>query len=326
MEEITTEATPREYEGAASQLTEEEINEASAAVDPENLPMIVWLRGDEPYVEQFNLDADAAMEQLGIKRSRLTQISGKELRVGRIRIDRYTRPVYRAEDIEAYKSWSRAPATHQRSSSVINEAADELATRSEKMAAELKDTLANYSAHFEKTVEHLKRENMERQEKLLRATTDITESIKHRFLEATAQHYQEMEQRFSEMSCEFDSTKRKLDSLDQLNARSAGQEEIQALLKQEITVLQQRTSKLTDVVKSQVDIIADFKSTQSAFNRDIGKALSLIIQFQRENTKKQDETQELVKQRTPEPGTKQDVPLPRQRRRTPVVPGRRPRL
>src|SRR5690606_18828586 len=59
----------------------------------EELPMIVWLRGDEEIASEFTVDAEAAMEFLGIKRSRLTQISGRELRVGRMRIDRYIRPV-----------------------------------------------------------------------------------------------------------------------------------------------------------------------------------------------------------------------------------------
>jgi hypothetical protein len=58
-----------------------------------DFPMIVWLRGDEPWFSQFDMDAEAVMSALGIKRSRLTQISGKELRVGRVRMDRYIRPV-----------------------------------------------------------------------------------------------------------------------------------------------------------------------------------------------------------------------------------------
>ena len=43
----------------------------------EELPMVVILRGDEPYAESFCRDADYVMKKLQIKRSRLTQISGK---------------------------------------------------------------------------------------------------------------------------------------------------------------------------------------------------------------------------------------------------------
>jgi len=92
--------------------------------DPTDLPLLVWLRGDEPYFDSFTLDADQVMNDLGIKRSRLTQISGKELRVGRKRDGRYVRPVYRAEDVAAYKEWSRAPATQVRSTELVTEMMD----------------------------------------------------------------------------------------------------------------------------------------------------------------------------------------------------------
>ena len=92
----------------------------------EELPMVVILRGDEPYAESFCRDADYVMEKLQIKRSRLTQISGKDLRVGRIRIDRYVRPMYRDEDIEKYQSWTRSPATHKNSSQMIDLAVERL--------------------------------------------------------------------------------------------------------------------------------------------------------------------------------------------------------
>ncbi len=96
--------------------------------DPK-LPMIINLRGDEDLVEEFVWDAEQAMEFLGIKRSRLTQISGKELRVGRIRRDRYLRPVYRESDLKDYQEWTRATATHQSSSRAIEQAIDSLDDR-----------------------------------------------------------------------------------------------------------------------------------------------------------------------------------------------------
>jgi hypothetical protein len=83
------------------------------------LPLVVWLRGDEPYIEEFDTDAEGAMEALGIKRSRLTQISGRELRVGRIRAGRYIKPLYRSIDLQAYKEWTRAPSSHQKSAAIV---------------------------------------------------------------------------------------------------------------------------------------------------------------------------------------------------------------
>ena len=89
---------------------------------PEDLPMMIYLRGDEDIVDSFCIGAEEAMDILGIKRSRLTQISGKELRVGRLRIGRYVRPVFRKEDIEAYKQWTRPTASHKASSYALEEA------------------------------------------------------------------------------------------------------------------------------------------------------------------------------------------------------------
>ena len=89
--------------------------------DPENFPMLVWLRGDESYCEDFSLGADAVMEILGIKRSRLTQISGRELRVARRRDGRYVKPMYRPIDVEDYKDHARAPMSHLKSSEVFHQ-------------------------------------------------------------------------------------------------------------------------------------------------------------------------------------------------------------
>jgi hypothetical protein len=104
-----------------------------------DLPLVVWLRGDESYVEEFSCDADQAMEYLGIRRSRLTQISGRELRVARMRVGRYIKPYYREKDLEAYQSWSRATASHQKASNMVEEAADKLATHAQDMTSALSE-------------------------------------------------------------------------------------------------------------------------------------------------------------------------------------------
>jgi hypothetical protein len=106
--------------------------------------MIVWLRGDEPWFTQFDMDADAVMTALGIKRSRLTQISGKDLRVGRVRMDRYIRPVYRSIDVEQYLRWTRATASHQKSSDAIKIAVDQLQHQSEN----IQNTLQSLTTSF----------------------------------------------------------------------------------------------------------------------------------------------------------------------------------
>jgi hypothetical protein len=112
------------------------------------LPVLVWLRGDEPYFEEFSLDAETVMQQLGIKRSRLTQISGTELRVGRTRIDRYVRPVYRPCDIADYQKWTRATATHHKSSSLLEQAAQKLEVSSRDFSEQLSDLHEQMDASF----------------------------------------------------------------------------------------------------------------------------------------------------------------------------------
>ena len=105
--------------GIETIASDEKLNES-------DLPMLVWIRGDEDYADDFDLSADQAMEMIGIRRSRLTQISGKELRVGKKRIGRYVRPVFRKVDIEAYKAWTRPTATSKKSSSILEEGLDKL--------------------------------------------------------------------------------------------------------------------------------------------------------------------------------------------------------
>lgn len=119
---------PFERHGASVSLWNEGGNfDSDPANDAqEDFPMIVWLRGDEPWFPEFDTDAEAAMNTLGIKRSRLTQIAGKELRVGRVRVDRYVKPIFRKRDIEQYLNQTRATASHQKSSEILNSAANQL--------------------------------------------------------------------------------------------------------------------------------------------------------------------------------------------------------
>ena len=127
---------------------------------PGELPMIVWLQGDEPNFDSFALNAAQTMELIGIKRSRLTQISGKELRVGRKREGRYIKPYYRKEDIEAYKEWTRATASHSKSSNLLEDAAKKLADRSIELEHKLKDFWSENLSGLKKELGHTSAENL----------------------------------------------------------------------------------------------------------------------------------------------------------------------
>lgn len=116
------------------------------------LPMVVQLRGDEEFVADFLYDAQAAMEFLGIKRSRLTQISGRELRVGRVRQDRYIRPVYRKIDLDDYQSWTRKTASHQSSSQAIETAVEKLESQCQRLEEHAIVGLKESFLHLEKRV------------------------------------------------------------------------------------------------------------------------------------------------------------------------------
>jgi hypothetical protein len=125
------------------------------AEDAQDLPLIVWLRGDEPWFSQFDLDAEAVMKTLGIKRSRLTQISGKELRVGRVRMDRYIRPIYRSLDVEHYLSWTRATASHQKSSDAIKTAVELLQQQSEQIQYSLRELSSSLGNSIKKDLSEI---------------------------------------------------------------------------------------------------------------------------------------------------------------------------
>lgn len=111
-------------------------------------PMVVYLRGDEEHFNDFCLNADQVMELLGIRRSRLNQISGKELRVGRTRIDSYIRPVYRKQDVQEYMQWIRPTATHKKSSDMLNEARNKLEEQSEQVSLQLSSRLESIVGSF----------------------------------------------------------------------------------------------------------------------------------------------------------------------------------
>jgi len=250
--------------------------------DTNELPMVVWLRGDEPYVEDFSLDAEAAMQELGIKRSRLTQISGKELRVGRIRIGRYTRPVYRTEDIETYKGWTRATATHQRSSSAINEAASKLEEHSEQISDKLGSIVESHTDEINLSVEKLNQRTEQNYLEYLKQTKNLAEDLKLRFFEHTQKNYEELRHRIDALTLAVDGLKVNIQALESLSTTIG---KVQGSM----TDLNQGQTDLTQQVKTFNDTVGKSDSSQLNLNRDIGRALSLVIQFLREQATKQDQ-------------------------------------
>ncbi len=136
--------------GAASDTSNLSIaDDLAFAPTPEDLPMVVWLVGTEPWFSEFTLEADHVMSSLGIKRTRLTQIAGRELRVGRVRRGRYISPVFRPEDVEQYLKWSRAPSTHIKSSTMLSEAAETLRQQADLLESQFSELKDGITSDFE---------------------------------------------------------------------------------------------------------------------------------------------------------------------------------
>lgn len=142
----------------------------------DDFPMIVWLRGDEPWFTQFDMDADSTMAALGIKRSRLTQIAGRDLRVGRVRVDRYIRPVFRSIDVAAYLNQTRATASHQKSSEAIQVASLAFNTQIDRFQSTLDAISSNLTAQLNSVLGTLIGESMAQSMAPLHARVDSLEA------------------------------------------------------------------------------------------------------------------------------------------------------
>lgn len=127
----------------------------NAPSDPSDLSMLLWMRGDEDWAGEFNLDADEAMKILGIKRSRLTQLTGKEIRVARKRVDRYIKPFYRRLDLETYLASARASLTVQKSSETLEKASHLFEEKAEGIQSLLKDELSKTFSNIESSMSNI---------------------------------------------------------------------------------------------------------------------------------------------------------------------------
>ncbi len=158
-------------------MIEEQESLRSGASLEDDLPLLVWLQGDEPYFEEFILDAEKVMEMLGIKRSRLTQISGRELRVGRTKIGRYVRPVYRQKDVEDYIDWVTPTSSHKKSGDYIEEASSRLEQMAEFFVGQLNSQTVNWPEKFKKIAENFYHGHYELVEKSELRLTQIEQKM-----------------------------------------------------------------------------------------------------------------------------------------------------
>ena len=236
----------------------------------EDLPMIVYLKGDEDFASEFSINADEAMSRLGIKRSRLTQISGRELRVGKIRHDRYIRPIYRVEDIESYISWTRPTASHKKSSDLLNQALEAIQTS-------LDSTLLEIS----KKMESLDLPKNSSFDTLFRNSIMVTKGLLQKFNEAKREQSDQLNrfdqkqlkstnkikidiERLSLLMVEAQSTIDRIETI--LGLHSHENEELKALIKscfkQQNHTLQLRLKELENHIQKSHDLIGKANDNQ----------------------------------------------------------------
>lgn len=287
--------------------------EASAEVrnnDVEELPMVVWLKGDEDYVDEFCLDAEAAMKEIGIRRSRLTQISGKELRVGRMRIDRYVRPVYRKKDIDEYKKWTRATASHLRSSSVLEQASKKLEDkvgeiessiegRVKEIHGDLQNQITEFAAKLESHKESVS-------EALSASITDKITSLSQSILGLETSLFDQLENigeslnplSPDDLDVAFSAVKEPLADLcsrqnqtneviSQVSSMLAPMKDIRDHLVNDLQEIGPSLGELYTLIYDTTAHIREQLDAQNRYNRKIAEMLAKIIDFQRDTLLKQ---------------------------------------
>jgi hypothetical protein len=238
----------------------------------ENLPMVVWLTGLEPYFNEFCLDAEEVMERLSIRRSRLTQIAGKELRVGRARIDRYIRPVFRPCDVEEYKSWTRPTASHQKSSEILNEAADQLGDQ----ISELKHSIATLTSEQQRIVGIIKHLNDDQSNQ----ERHLFHSLETRWLRSTESASAHQDKRFTLLQKDFAQI---IGTLETLSQKSTRIEAIQQSVVELISNVQYqgtRIASLESVIQNQRDDLAKNSSLQNQEAMQLSQMIETFLNLQ----------------------------------------------
>ena len=234
-----------------------------------DMPMIVWLRGDEDYVEEFSIDADGAMKILGIRRSRLTQISGKELRVGRMRIGRYVRPVYRQADLDAYVEWTRPTATHAKSSNLIGEAASELLRQAEKV-----------SSSYEQVVEKHAHELTQFVDDSFKSSYNIIQELLEQKTSVVNDNVQGLKTLMADLGQLIEDQLKKSD--EQMAEMHGKVQEKQDQVKSEVTALNKFCQELNLEVKQQQASLADFIKRQDEAVSGLAKIIKVNLELQKD--------------------------------------------
>jgi hypothetical protein len=224
---------------------------------PEDLPLIVWLTGTEPWFSEFSLEADEVMAMLGIKRSRLTQIAGREIRVGRVRRGRYVSPVFRPVDVEQYLAWVRAPASHVKSAGILSDAADALKAQSEEIERRFADLRADVVADFAGMVNR----NLQEAHGLYRSLQSGLDSALDRAQGEFSARMEFMARRHDELATQVAQVTTVMEKLQ------AGQ----MLLLKTLQEMQVRTSSELDSVNTQIEssLTAGFAALEQAQKKDI---------------------------------------------------------
>ncbi len=276
-----------------------------AELSPEDLPLIVWLKGDESFAGDFCIDADQAMKVLGIKRSRLTQISGKELRVGRMRQGRYIRPVYRQLDLNEYLEWTRPTATHIKSSDVLMQAATELRSGTKEVVDQLADQMRLNASEIQESITKVSNETYRIQREAIRQTLEQDESLRE-FLERRSNSIQEMvSTALQDDGAKLESLNEKIstsaalvhdliltrsDSIDQtlrslLHSLDLSNEIVQHQTQQNEAASRSMTKISEETFELAFENFAAIRETmdqQARFHRGVAEALARIIEVQRE--------------------------------------------
>ena len=87
---------------------------------------ILYLSTADPRILEYDCSAAQAMEILGIKRSRLHQITGSKLACARIKIGRYLRPMYKKSDLTDYLHSLRSPLSKAKSQKIFDDSLNSL--------------------------------------------------------------------------------------------------------------------------------------------------------------------------------------------------------
>ena len=174
------------------------------------LPQNIFLHGEEAFYEDFSLSAEEAMEMLQIKRTRLRDISGHELRVGRKRDGRYIRPFYRLQDIESYKEKQQQRHSRQGASAqlISNYFASHEESVSQQLEADLGEVSQQLQSHLRRQISQIYpyiQQQQQQTQKSLQQQLTAMEIRTHQRLSTQTQHQLDHQQAIVNLHAQVDS-------------------------------------------------------------------------------------------------------------------------